>query len=370
MVLKPTFYIADFQSGDIYGTALPLHAVRLRSSLEPGSFSASLDVRKLGSMGAAHALLDLLKDGKCTLVPVLEGISNGENNPPTSRVLGEWWIARVDDSPPSPIVQIGGPEFAGYLAHVLVSSTRKGDLDAFEALRAFIGECFSTSQSVRWNPLQWYAGKKVPVEARVTTTDYWSAISELPTESAPFEWMLEAGLEMDGWSPRRVTRTLIVGEPVLARPRDEIVLELAAPGNVASLLAVSRSRDEAQSASTVYGWGAGSGKDQIGNGAVFTSRARAAGEPVKTRMITDPNAKTVPLLKKRTAQALATFTPESQEWDALMPTDRYTPLVGERYGFEMDSQWTRRAQSGMVRCVGWEWSSDGDDVYKLELVEV
>ena len=371
MVLTPTYYLADFQTGDLYGEALPLEQVRLTSSLQPGFFDADLDMRKLGPLGDGYRVMDLLRNGKCTLVPILEGVTGGAQ-PLTSRSLGEWWVSVITDEPPSPIVRLSGPEFAGYTKEVLLTGEWVGSQrDPIQHVRALLRELFSASQTVAADLGTWESPARVPIDLRKSRMTYWDAITDLQaSEDVPFEWMLRTGLVLDGWSPQRVTRTLDIGQPRLARARPDIALELAAPGSVASLTAVGREQSQHRDATTVYGWGAGHGDDQYGGPGVFTSRSREPGEPVKTRMITDSGANSNAEVRRRTRAALERATPELQVWSARMPTDRYTPEVGEVYGFWMDDQWTRpRVESGSVRCVGWSWAS-GSEEYELQLTEV
>ena len=374
MALTPTYYLADFMTGDLCGEALPLENVQLSSSLQPGRFSAQLDMRKLGDLGDGHRVMNLLRNGKCTLVPVLEGISTGVGNPPTTRELGEWWVSVVADAPPSPIVQISGPEFAGYAKEVLLAGswvrTWVGVLDPVVTARDMLAALYSTSQDVAVNLQSWSSdtGAMVEVNAPPRSDDYWSAISELQeAEGGEFEWMIRSGLVQVGGAPRRVTRTLVVGQPVLAASRLDVTLELAAPGDgPASVTGFSREASEHRTGSTMYGHGAGRGADQI---VTYISRGKVPGEPAKNRLITDPTALSMPVLRRRVQQALNNLTPEQVVWPATMPTDRYTPRVGELYSWRSDAQWTRPAESGQVRCVGWSWSSTGADEYVLDLVE-
>lgn len=371
-----TWFLADFMSGDLVDT-VPLEDVQLTSSLEPGRFSASLDLSTMGlPMGEARALLDLLRGGRCTLVPIIEGVSTGAGNPPTSRELGEWWISDVDGTYLSPIVRLSGPEFAGYASHALLVEdflTAKGEpvtRDPVVTAREMLGLLFSRSQTVAVDLQSWvsHTGATVPVDGRKLRRTYADHIADLmEAEGGPFEWVIRSGLVLDGWVPLRVTRTLEVGQPVLSLVRDDITLEVAGPGAPpASLLDASWAWSESSSASTVYGWGSGSGVKQIGE--AFASRDRLTGEPVKTRLVTDPSAGTMAQLRRSTRRALARFSPDQRAFTAALPVDRYTPRTGERYQWRSDATWTRPAESGTVRCVGWSWRSSDPTNYTLDLV--
>lgn len=372
MGLKPTFFIADMETGNLYGETLPLEKVRLTSSLQPGRFSASLDLRHFGPIGAGHRVMNLLKAGKCTLVPVLEGTSRGADNPPTSTALGEWWISGVEESPPSPIVRLSGPEFSGYFKEVLspytwVSSAK----DPLMQLRQVLWAACTADQSVAINVRSWTSTTSVPVDIRAGTVTAWDVATDLQENDAdPFEWRVEASLEMDGWSPLRVIRTLQVGQPHFAINRRDITLELAGPGRgETSLRSFSRGWSEHRSATDVHGWGNGAGDDQVGP--VVSSRSRASGEPVKSRMVTDRSAMKVAQLRRSTVAARRAATPEEQVYTAVFPTGWHVPRVGNEYSWRVDEQWSRPAESGTRRCVGWSWSSgQAVDAYELELTEV
>lgn len=370
MGLKPVYYLADFKSGNLLDV-LPVENVSLSSRLEPGVMNASLDLRKTGRpMAEARALLEQLKYGRASLVPVLEGLSTGAGNPATSRALGEWWISKVSGTYRDPIVSLSGPEFAGYTAHLLNAEPFKGTLDPVVTARKMLSLAFTYSQDIVVNLQSWVSsnGTKVEVDVRDATENYLAAIQDLQASpGGPFEWVIRAGLVQSGGSPTRVTRTLLVGQPVLARARDDITLEVTAPGQApASLLDASWGLDEGASATNLNGFGAGHGADQIGP--VHESRRRVAGEPGKSRMITNPAAMTAAQMRRTVRAALEKFTPENQTFTAVMPVDRYTPSVGERYQWRADESWTRPAESGTCRCAGWSWRSSAPENYQLELV--
>lgn len=369
--MELSFYIADFQSGDLIDT-LPLESVRLSSSLQPGQFQADLDLRKTGrSMGEARDLLDLLRAGRATLVPIREGVSTGPGNPPTSLALGEWWIASATGSHRSPIARLAGPEFAGYAKHVMLwDDFVSQSADPVVTMRQMLWDLYTTEQTVTVDLQSWisHTGARVAVDARKYTTDHWSAISDLQdADGGPFEWMIRAGLVQSGWIPERVTRRLEVGQPVLSLNRPDITLEVSAPdAPPASLVDASWGWDETASANWVFGLGAGRGDDRVGP--VQSTRSRVTGEPVKSRTVTDPDAMTTAQIRRVTRSSLARLSPDERVRTASMPASRYTPRTGEAYSWRADESWTRAAESGTVRCVGWSWSSQSPDVYELDLV--
>lgn len=371
--MKPVFYLADFASGNLI-YRFPMDALTPKSLTSgfPGQFQMELDLRGLGeSMRGARSVLDLMNAGTTTLVPVREGVSTGIGNPPTSVELGEWWVSKVEGTIRSPLVTLSGPEFAGYLQHRQVLRTWSSQsADPVATARQMIWEALRTDQTVNFIPQNWisHSGARVPVDARIGTVDYWNAIEALQdAEDGPFEWVLRSGLVQDGWTPKRVTRTLEVGQPALGFQRPDITLEVTAPGLApASLLDAGWSRDESRSATMMYGFGAGHGDDQIRS---TRARARAAGEPVKSRRVTVRTAMTTAQLRPHVRAALQRATPSNHVFSAEMPTDRYTPQVGAVYSWRNDETWTVPARGGQVRCVGWGWNQQ-NDTYSLDLVEV
>lgn len=371
--MKPVYYLADFESGNLI-YRFPMEALTPTSLTSgfPGQFQMTLDLRNLGeSMRGARSVLDLMKSGTTTFVPVREGLSNGIGNRPISVELGEWWVSEVKGTIRSPLVTLAGPEFAGYLQHRQVLRTWSSQsADPVATARQMIWEALRTDQSVNFTPQNWisHSGARVPVDARIGTVDYWTAVAALQdAEDGPFEWMIRSGLVQDGWTPKRVTRTLEVGQPELRFTRSDVTLEVTAPGLApASLLDATWSRDEARSATTMYGFGAGNGDDQIRS---TLARGRVTGEPVKSRRVTVRTAMMAAQLRPHVRAALQRATPSNHVFSADMPTDRYTPQVGAVYSWRNDETWTVPARGGRARCVGWGWNQR-DDTYSLDLVEV
>lgn len=381
MGIAPVYYLADIQSGALYGTKLPLESVSLDSSLAPGQFSASLDLRQYGNyegrtreqaMEDGREIVALLKYGKCTLVPVLEGLSNGATKPPTSRALGEWWISDVQGTQQSPIITIAGPEFVGYLSELLVVDDFIGTYDPVALTRSLLSLAFTFSQNIAVDLQSWVSdtGARVSTDLREVTQDYWSAIATLQDNpTGPFEWLIRAGLQLNGWSPEKVTRTLEVGQPKFNLARPGVTLSVKAPGEYpASILDRAWSFSESRSATNINGLGAGSGHDQIGP--VHEARTRQPGEPGKSRLIVDQSAMNSDQLRRSVRRALRQNTPAEQSFSASLQSDAYTPRVGEVYSWRQAASWALPAVSGEARVNGWAWSSSNPEVFDLALTEV
>ena len=373
MVMTPAYYLADFMTGSMLGPVLPLESVSLSSSFQPGHFSAGLDMRKAtSSFREANVLLDMLRAGKCTLVPVLEGLSNGHAAPLQSRALGEWWISDVKATHSNPVVQLSGPEFAGYFKNLLVTATWKGSYEAWHLVRDMMREATRTDQRISLSTGEGRGGPLIDVEIEKSKVDYWSAIeSARDGDANGFEWRIGLVLNQNEAAPFAVGRSLQLGAPDLRFHQLGITLDLVTPGTrPASALDMTRTRSESSAASTIYGFGMGAGTDQV---SAWTSRSRVSGEPGKSKVITVRDAK-YPALKRATARALAKATPEERVFSVTMPTDRYVPSPGAVWSWVREPSWSMpdRAE-GRVRVMGWSWRSPAPgamDAYTLDLVEV
>lgn len=372
MGVTPTYYLADFQTGDLL-EPLPVGAVSdvtLSSSLRPGRAQLTVDLQAAGfSMAEGRAWVDSIRYGTKTLVPVMEGIPEGSGI--TSREMGEWWLCAASGTYRSPKVTISGPEWDGYADNVLMPDTIRGMVDPVQKSRELLARMYSTSQDVTVNLQSWvsHTGARIPVDMRANTRTYWAEITAMQdAEEGPFEWMTRTGLVLDGWVPRRVTRTLEVGQPRLALMRPDITLEITAPGQpLAALVDAEWSWDKRAYPSTVYGYGRGAGDDQVGP--VWLSRSRVPGEPAVNTVVTYRDAEEVELYRYVRA-ALNRLNPQNVAFTAPMRADQYTPRKGEQYGFYTDAGWTQAAREGQAQCAGWSWSSKNPDRYDLELVEV
>lgn len=373
MAVTPTYYLADFMTGDLL-EPLPIGAasgVSLESSLRPGRAELTVDLQAAGfTMAEGRAWVEELRYGRCTLVPIMEGVTQGTSI--TSRELGEWWICAARGTYRGSRVVLSGPEWDGYAQSVLVADAFKGTLDPVATTRQLLDLLYSTDQNVVVDLQEWisHTGARIPIDIREVTRDYWTEIADLQeAEDGPFEWMTRTGLVLDGWVPRRVTRTLEVGQPRLDLSRPDITLEVTAPGkDLASLVDAEWGWDKRTYPSTVYGHGSGRGTDQYGP--VWRSRSRVTGEPAINSVLTRPDAQSNAELDRYVRAALNRLTPQNTTFAAPLLADQYTPRKGETYTFLADAGWSQPAIEKSVQCAGWTWRSQSPDVYNLDLVEV
>ena len=373
MVLKPTYYLADFFTGEFRGPALPLESVQLSSNYNPGSFSASLDMRKIASTFAeARAIQDMMKAGRATLVPVVETTDADAQTYGPLRALGEWWISVIDATYSDPVIRLSGPEWIGYAKETLTTRSWSGSIDAWLALRQMLGRIKDVDQTIQLTLGLARAGFDIEVDVREGDTDYWTAIQSLNDGAeARFEWRIEASLDMVDGRPRGVLRNLRMAAPDFRVDRTDITLELATPGTTtASLIDFTRARSEHQSSSTIYGRGGGMGESQL---RASSSRSLSEGEPAKTRLITVRDAVKLSALRRATRAALRSQRALDHVFHVTMPTGLYTPAIGEVYSWRREPSWSMpETHSTEHRCVGWSWSSPREntpDVYTLDLVE-
>lgn len=370
MGVTPTFYTAEFLSGLLIDTPLPLESVSLSSSLAPGRFSATLDCRKLGvSMTETRKIVEWMKHTRTSLVPVRETPPRPDGTP-TATALGEWLIEDITDNPPGPFVQLSGIELPGYARRRTVAGPWVGsDRDPVSAARQMWQALATTDQDLQIIAGSWTSGQQTSMDFRTHTITYWDALEELTqNEQAPFEWTFRTGLNFEWFAPHSVRRLLDIGQPVLSTDRTDITLEVAAPGSRGSLLSTRRTWAESSNVSHVWGFGAGSGEKQVTASSIMW---RAHGEPARDGVVSVPTALTAHRLKRHTNAMSDRLRPERQAFTAVMPADVHTPRIGDVMEWRNDETWTRPAAEGLVRCVGWSWTSGQDlDAYELDLVEV
>ena len=350
-----TYLLAEFETGLVTGLRLPLEGVRLTSRLTPDSFTASLDLRRVGTMKDGQSLVERLRWGTHTLVPVLDGT-----------VLGEWWIADVDGTHRDPVIRLSGPEFAGYTGYLLNADPWKGLMDPIATAREMLRWAFTYSQNVRVDLGSWSSTARVEVDVRHATTRYIDAIADLQENpTRPFEWVIRTALSSDG---SRVVRTLDVGQPVLAVNQPGWSLHLTGPGKrPSSVLDQQWSYSESRSVTDVTGFGAGAGDDQIGP--VWLNRKRQPGEPGKSRMVTDRSAMTRAQVERRVREALRRMTPEEKVQQVPYLVEAGIPALGDVGQWTQGESWTQRATSGRRRLTGWSWQDRTPKQMTLELVE-
>ncbi|MGP5375290.1 hypothetical protein ACTXM8_04730 [Brachybacterium alimentarium] len=371
--MNPTFYLAEFMTGNFLGPALPLDAASLSSNFQPGQFSASLDMRKIArTFKESRTLLDMMKAGKATLIPVVETTGPGHRNPAPPRVLGEWWISKLESTYSDPVVRLSGPEWIGYAKETMTTRSWVGKYDVWTVLRQLLGRIKEVDQTIQLTLGTRQMGVEIDVDIREGDQDYWSAIQSLQDGSdGKFEWRIEPELRYVDGVARGVTRTLRMAAPDFRVDRTDVTLELVTPGSTpATLTDFSRAISEHQSASTVYGRGAGMGDSQL---RASSSRGLEDGEPAKTRLLTVSDAVKLSVLRRATRSALRSQRALDQVFQVTMPTDWYTPVVGEVYSWRREPSWSMpETHSAEHRCVGWSWTSGQPgthDTYTLDLVE-
>lgn len=373
MVLTPRYYLADMETGDVLET-VRLTNVSLSSSFKPGKFSATIDLRQFGSMAAGRAFSARLRERDYTLIPANYSSEKGPNGEALSYPLGEWWVQNVQASYRGYQLRISGPEFEGYAKHVLLAQSFRGNLDPIKTVADMLRLLATTSQNMSMDLGTPTSTARIPMDIAALTTDYFSAIKSISeSEAAPFEWCFRYGFHQPSGYIERIKRILEIGRPTLSRDAGGHVLELTGPGiTPATVLDSEWEFDSGNNPTTIYGFGAGSGEDQIGvNPTVFTSRPRPAGQVPKNRVITVKDALTEEVLERYTRAEMGRVDPMNLALPATVPTSRLVPSIGRSYPWLNDETWTMEASEpgARVRCVGWSWKS-GAQNYTLDLVRM
>ncbi len=255
------WWSADAKSGVVVGELPALQGVDLTVDLAGGQVSAWLPVDPL-----IHTRLDvdwaeagrrhqLVQPGARTLVATI-----GETP------VGEWLITRVERSTDATTLRVQGVGWEQYpryrsLHTDYVYETPVSQMDLARAL---------------WQGAyhQWNDGMQMLMPANSSTvtrtmrrlmrTGYYSdALTEISTPDDGFEWIVEISGEWWAGELQTVSRQIVVGEPVLARPAP-LVLEYGAAGTRhGNVLSVATADDWTRYATWVVGVGAGQGDRQL-----------------------------------------------------------------------------------------------------------
>lgn len=355
------FFPADFMTGDMHSVELPLRNVSMGQSLAAHSFSASLDLRalSLSTVGAQQILLSLLP-GRTTIV-ALEWTPSLDRYIP----LGEWLITgRRRQDGPDPVLQLTGVETSGYAQLMpLMKAWKRTSQDPVDVIRGMWQELCTTDQtiSLALGGIE-DSGVTVDVDYVAGSRTYWDAMRDVASGSV--EWVMDIDVERDGTIPTRVTRTIRTGVPTLLRPRDDRVLEMTADGRGSMR---SLTVDDGLAVNRVYGFGAGSGKDQITTVEGFT---RGAGEPLIGGSYSSRDALKLAQLRRETQEAVLMDRPTARTFTAS--TQAWIPRLGEVYPIVKDSTALfpvaiAEDEERRVRCIEWSWTRGPVDEYQMTL---
>lgn len=372
------FFAAQFLTGDLYPTELPLSGVTMGGSLEGGEFRASLDLRKLvdpGDWAGAVAVRDMLAPGVCSIVAVLDEMWAGEGQPLQAHVHGEWLVTNARRDFASPIVQITGVQPAGYLKHrVLDRRWTETDTDSVALVRRLVTECFRSGQTIAVTPQTWVSalGRKITVDWPAGSITYWDACQKVMGDNW-FEWTIHSRpLAYTGGIPPRAERLLQIGEPKLWYARPDIVLEAVTPGSTpAGVMSLTDEDPLTARAFEAYAFGAGFGDDQI---TARTAIPTPAGYPRLSVMVQARDADTVDAAAREAQRTLGALTPAAHTIEAVVDGD-FLPGEGPQVGHVY--QWIKEPSLSIplreefrVRVVAYEWTpgEDGDrDRYVLTM---
>lgn len=361
---RPVWYVSDFHTGNLSARDLPLEGVTYGASLDAGTFTASLDLRKMcRDVEDARDVLQWLTPGTFCVAPLYEGLWSGTSVPPVTRCTGEWWIHRIETSWASPIVRLHGVEFSGYTRH-RYSTDRwdETDIDAVYLVRMAIGDAFQKGQSVAIDMGGWNSQRRIrtTLQADAGSRTYWDLAADMA--AGRFEWKIEHRVIMEGIAPARIERFFRIGDPVLNLGRDDAVMEIVPEGYVGSLTDAHRTRTAA--VNELWGFGAGSGADQP------TSRhtsARPAGCPIISASAQWRDAITWNDLNPLGAGALSELQDAQRPFQITVRD--FVPLVGERYPYLQAPTWSMPIEDARpVRCVAWTWASDAPDLFAMDVV--
>ena len=364
--MELSFVPVDFITGNLFPQELPLEGVQLSSSLEGGRFSATLDLRRMVDetdfRGSAE-VVSMLQPGATSIVPIQE--AKDAAGDPLFVALGEWWLTSVTRSYQGDVLSLNGVEVTGYPDHTLMMHDLRADsVDPIATAREQLERAFTVAQPapISFDPQSWVSqtGKRTAVDWTAGQVQYGRVVESL-RDDTNFEWHIETGLVLSGGAPSRVTRTLVMGEPTIRRPRDGVALEVLRSGR-GSIIDFDQDSDVGKRAFDFWTWGAGSGKKQLRARIQYTPPARW---PRLSRSYSASGMAKQEALNREARRAHArSFNPVYQPFKAVGVMDRMAgggPRVGYVHPWIVEPSLghpyeVKDEDGARVRIVEWEWS--------------
>lgn len=365
--MELSFVPADFSTGDLFPQELPLELVRLGSRLGGGPFSARLDLRRMvdrDDLRGSAEIINMLQEGATSIVPIQA--ATDANGNPLSVALGEWWLSKVVRSPGSPYLQLTGVEVPGYLDHVLMMHTLRADsVDPIATAREQIAAAFTVAQPapIAFNPQSWVSqtGARTAVDWSAGQNMFGRVVESLRGGDL-FEWHVDTGLSLDSnGAPTRVTRTLVMGEPTIRRPREGVALEYLKNGR-GSITDFTVEGDVANRAFDFWTWGGGSGAKQLRARIQYTPPRRW---PRIARTYAAPGVNKQEALNREARRAHArSYNPVYASFPATGVMDRMAgggPRIGYVHPWLVEPTLSyptpiTEEDGARVRIVEWSWT--------------
>lgn len=375
--MELSFIPTDFLTGKFRTLDLPLENVTMSSSVEVGSFSADLDLRRIVNdgdwVGAKH-VLDAIQPGATTIVPVRQDLTAGHYNT-VDKAMGEWMVTDVQKTHASPVVKIVGMEFTGYTRlNVVTRNWKVTGVDPVKTARELLTDLMTSGQTVAFDPNEWVSanGLKTDFEAQAGSVTYWDAIRDLAADD--FEWHVDTNVLGANGIPTGVQRWLRFGEPTIRIPRDDVALEFVTPGKrpAAGLDMTGGNPIEAH-CYDLWAFGSGAGTDQV---KYRLQRDLPVRFPRLSRTFVARDVLKLNQLKGETRREMRRMNPVLIHFTATASMDLLPgggPRVGHVYPFfrEPSISMPTSESGGHVRVLEWEWSQPRpgeDEVAKLTLV--
>lgn len=356
-----TYYSADFLSGRREPTELDLRGVSLAGGLgdDAGRFSASIDLQRLITIGVASSFaeaLDLVAVGRRSIVAAREFVVPGAGSQ-GDVPLSEWQITDVKRSSNSPVVQIEGREFGGYLADNVVTADwrRQRGVDPVERACTMVRNLMTSGQIIKATIPGATSTLRTDFDAVYGGVTYADMVRELA--GAGFEWTWRTGLSGDF-----VTRTMEIGIPQIAYSTG-LVLEFVGPG-VTPLGGIELMQEDSTSSMVWDMWGFGSGSGVVQKVRRFTDdENRPAGMPRFSRVMSSRDATTTTVLDRELKRAVADIRRTARRWSAVVHADALAtgmPRAGDLYHLRVDpSPAFPNGLAARVRVASWSWRQPG-----------
>lgn len=325
MAVRLRYWAADAKSGDVVGELRVKGSAKLVTRLGGGTCSVPVSLGHLTTrdgrgidFGAVVHTLGLITPGKRSIV-VTDHLR---------RVLGEWVIMRKPTASDDGTVAVHGMEWDGYpalrsLNDDFVHKTATSQLAIARALLVGAFTSFNTGMQITIPTVA--SSVTRTLERRAQTCYFSDALEEIAEPDDGFEWKVETSGIWSGGTLTKVTRSIVFGQPTLARASD-VVFDMGPQGSRrGSALSIEGGEDFSRYAQSIYGIGSGAGKKQRKVG-LSDPTLTNQGYLNSTKNVSFPNVTSIAELTKLTQAALTQAQDLRDPFSATAWLDRLADL--------------------------------------------
>ena len=336
--MRLRYWITEALSGDVVGEVRAAGGVSLSSRFGGGTCRVPISLSHLVTRDGTGMDTAAVANALNMTRPGLHGLAVTDHQ---KRCLGEWVLMRRSRSTASGVVNVEGMEWAGYPAlRSLNDDFVYTSTDQLQIARALLQGAFTSyNAGMQITIPSMTSGVNRAMEHRAQSAYFSDALEEISAPDNGFEWHVDIAPVWSGDRLLRVSRTVVIGQPVLSSPTD-IVVEAAQPGSRRGNGVIDGGEDFSRYAQSVYGIGDGEGSKRLVVG-LSDPTLTNAGYLNSTKNVQFPGVKSTATLTALT-QAELTRAQDLRDpfaASALLEKLPALPRVGDRVRLRSEATW-------------------------------